>query len=88
MIFFLKRFYLFSSRGRGREGEGERERNIGVRKKHQLVASHMHPYWGPNMQPTYVHSAGIEPAIFRFVANQQMTANQLSHTGQGRGDYF
>ena len=48
----------------------------------------MHPYWGPNMQPTYVHSAGIEPAIFRFVANQQMTANQLSHTSQGRGDYF
>ena len=29
----------------------ERERNIGVRQKHQLVASHTYPSWGSNPQP-------------------------------------
>ena len=44
--------------------EGERERNIDVREKHQLVASHTHPNWGPNLQARYVPSLGIEPTTF------------------------
>ena len=45
-------------RKRGRGGEREREKHIDVRKKHWLVASHMHaiepgmcPDWESNPQP-------------------------------------
>ena len=56
-LFFLS-FFLnphlkicFSLDFRERNGERERERNIDVRKKHILVASHMCPDWGSNLQP-------------------------------------
>ena len=51
--FLYKIFYLFIFRERGRMGK-ERERNIDAREKHQLVASHMHPNWGSNLQPKHV----------------------------------
>lgn len=36
----------------------------GEREKHQSVASHVCPKWGPNSQPWYVPSPGMEPTIF------------------------
>ena len=64
---------------RRREKEGERE---GGREgeKHQLVASHMRPDWGPNKQSWYVPWPGIEPSTFWCMGQH---SNQLSHTGQG-----
>ena len=38
-------------RKRERESEKERERNISVWEKHSLVASHVCPDWGSNLQP-------------------------------------
>ena len=53
MITFLKIFiYLFLERGERREKE--RERNIDVGKKHQLVASRIHPDCILRAQPRLV----------------------------------
>ena len=43
---FKNHLCIFLERREGREKE--RERNIYVREKHQLVASRVHPDWGPN----------------------------------------
>ena len=49
----LKDFiYLFLERGEGRERE--RERKIDVGEKHQSLASHTPPNWGPGRQPRHV----------------------------------
>ena len=44
-VFKRKFIICFLVRGLGREKE---ERSIDVTQKHQLVASHMGPYWGSN----------------------------------------
>ena len=49
-LFFLKDFiYLFLERRE--EMEKKRKENIDVRKKHSLVASHMHLNWERNHNP-------------------------------------
>ena len=68
---------LIDFRERGREGE--REKNIGMREKHWLAVSHMHPNQRPNPQPRDVPWPGIEPVTFQFTGQ---CSSQLSHTGQ------
>ena len=50
----------------GREGERGGQ-------KHQSVAFHMRPYWGPNPPPRHVHWLGIKPVTLGSWDNSQWT---------------
>ena len=50
---------LSDFRERGREGEKERHPN--VRAELRLVASHVCPNWGLNLQPTHVWEFNLQP---------------------------
>ena len=54
----------------------ERERNIDVKEKHQLIASHMCPDWGLNLQPRYVPWPRNKPMTFWYM---KRCSSQLSH---------
>ena len=76
-LFIFLRFYLFTFRQNRRMGEREGEKHHC--EKHQSVASHMHPDWGPNPQSRHGPWNQISDLPLCRV-----TPNQLSHTGQGR----
>ena len=59
-----------------RSGRERERRNIDVREKHLLVASHIHPDWGWNLQFMYVPWPGIEPTAFWCT---RWCSNHLSH---------
>ena len=63
---FLKILFicLFLEIGEGRERD--KERNIYVTEKHQSVASHVLPSWGPGSQPKHMPWLEIEPVTFQF----------------------
>ena len=63
-FFFKKKIYLFLESEEGREKE--RGRGIRVWEIHWLVASCMHPNWGPGPQPRHVPWLAIEPVMFWF----------------------
>ena len=50
---------LSDFRERGREGEKERHTN--VRAELRLVASHVCPNWGLNLQPMHVWEFNLQP---------------------------
>ena len=57
--------FIFEFRGRGRAGEREGEKHWC--EKYWLVASHMYPKSGLNLQPRHVPWLGIEPVTFQFL---------------------
>ena len=75
-FYFLNMFIDFRERARKREKE--KERNVGVREKHPLAASHMHPDQGSNPQPWYEPWLGIKPAHFWCTGRR---SHRLSHSG-------
>ena len=58
--------YLFLEYMRG-EGGRKRGRGTSMCERHQLVASCMHPHWGPNLQPRHVPWLVIKLVTFRCV---------------------
>ena len=66
LLLFSPKDMFIDFRKRGREGEREGDKHQRERK-HQLVASHILPYQGPNLQPGHVSQPEIEPTTFQFM---------------------
>ena len=68
-------FIALSERGRERE---KKKTHIGVRWKHQLVASHTCPDRGSNPLPGYAPWPGLKPTTLQ---SMRQCSDQVSHIG-------